>query len=60
MVGMIAQLIVAKYPCRSLSLTSIMSSLGNPKLPSASSKVNKVLIQRPKTQNEDDIVNHGI
>ena len=58
--GMIAQLIAAKYPSHSLSLTSIMSSSGNPKLPRASSKVNKVLMQRPKTQYENDIVNHGI
>jgi len=58
--GMIAQLIVANYPNRSLSLTSIMSSSGNPKLPRASSKVNKVLFQRPKTQNENDVVNHSI
>ncbi|PHS13564.1 MAG: alpha/beta hydrolase [Kangiella sp.] len=58
--GMIAQLITAKYPCRSLSLTSIMSSSGNPKLPRASSEVTKVIMKRPKTQSENDIVNHGI
>jgi pimeloyl-ACP methyl ester carboxylesterase len=33
--GMIAQLVAADYPERTLSLTSIMSSTGNPELPRA-------------------------
>ncbi|WP_305955911.1 alpha/beta fold hydrolase, partial [Pseudomonas sp. F16(2018)] len=33
--GMIAQLLCSEHPERMLSLTSIMSSTGNPNLPSA-------------------------
>ena len=42
--GMIAQILVAEYPERSLSLTSIMSTSGNPRLPQSSWKVTKQLI----------------
>ncbi|WP_238655003.1 alpha/beta fold hydrolase [Paenibacillus piscarius] len=37
--GMIAQLVASKYPERVLSLTSIMSTSGNPSLPQASPEV---------------------
>lgn len=37
--GMIAQLVASKYPDRVLSLTSIMSTSGNPSLPQASPEV---------------------
>ncbi|MEK3793599.1 alpha/beta hydrolase [Paenibacillus sp. FSL R7-0204] len=37
--GMIAQLVASKYPDRVLSLTSIMSTSGNPTLPQASPEV---------------------
>lgn len=37
--GMVAQLVAAHYPGRVLTLTSIMSTSGNPKLPQPSAKV---------------------
>ena len=44
--GMIAQLVAADYPERTLSLTSIMSSTGNPDLPRASPEAVAVLNDR--------------
>ncbi len=44
--GMIAQLIASDYPERALSLTSIMSSSGNPSLPQPSAEV-MTLMTRP-------------
>ncbi len=44
--GMIAQLATARYPDRILSLTSIMSSSGNPKLPGASKAVTRAMARR--------------
>jgi len=41
--GMIAQLVAADYPDRTLSLTSIMSSTGNPALPRATAEAMAVL-----------------
>lgn len=58
--GMISQLVAAHYPERCISLTSIMSSSGNPSLPVASLKVTKLMVNRPKTPDENAIVTHGI
>lgn len=44
--GMIAQLATANHPDRVLSLTSIMSSSGNPKLPGASKAVTRAMARR--------------
>ena len=44
--GMIAQLVAAKFPDRVRSLTSIMSSSGDRKLPRASRKVTRALLKR--------------
>lgn len=44
--GMIAQLVAAHYPERVLTLTSIMSTSGNPKLPQPSPKVLMRLIAK--------------
>lgn len=44
--GMIAQIAASVYPERVLSLTSIMSSTGNPSLPSASQDVMTMLTRR--------------
>jgi pimeloyl-ACP methyl ester carboxylesterase len=41
--GMIAQIIAYRYPNRVLSLTSIMSSTGNPELPQAKPEVMQIL-----------------
>ncbi|MBG5920110.1 alpha/beta fold hydrolase [Providencia stuartii] len=42
--GMIAQLVAAKYPERTLSLCAIMSSTGNPELPQSEPDVMQMLI----------------
>jgi pimeloyl-ACP methyl ester carboxylesterase len=51
--GMIAQIAASKYPERIKSLTSIMSSTGNPALPSGSQKVMAQLTQ-PAPRPADD------
>lgn len=57
--GMIAQILAADYPQRSLSLTSIMSSSGNPDLPQASLKVVKKMVgRRPDQSNEKAYLKH--
>jgi len=58
--GMISQLVAANFPERCLSLTSIMSTTGNPALPAADWRVSKQLISRPQSLNEEAIVAHGI
>lgn len=58
--GMIAQLFAATYPARTLSLTSIMSSTGNPALPRATKEAMNVLVNRPKTDDLDALVEHGM
>jgi pimeloyl-ACP methyl ester carboxylesterase len=51
--GMIAQLVAADYPDRTLSLTSIMSSTGNPELPRATPEAMAVLNNRGPDPRED-------
>jgi pimeloyl-ACP methyl ester carboxylesterase len=51
--GMIAQVVVSEYPHRVLSLTSIMSSTGNPNLPPTSAEVMAVLMRHPPHPSED-------
>ena len=58
--GMISQLVAATYPQRTLSLTSIMSTTGNPALPRAKREAMDVLVNRPKTTDIDALVAHGI
>ncbi|MEO5495095.1 MAG: alpha/beta hydrolase [Sphingomonas sp.] len=58
--GMIAQMVAATYPDRVLSLTSIMSTTGNPMLPPASPEAMAVLTTRPTGTDEDAIVAHGV
>lgn len=58
--GMIAQLFAVTYPDRTLSLTSIMSTTGNPSLPRASKEAMDVLVNRPKTDDIDALVAHGM
>lgn len=58
--GMIAQMVAALYPDRVLSLTSIMSTTGNPSLPAATAEAMAVLTTRPDGADEDAIVAHGI
>ena len=55
--GMIAQLVAGHFPDRCMSLTSIMSSSGDPSLPAASAEVRKMLLApRPDTSNPEAVV----
>lgn len=58
--GMIAQHFAARHSDKCLSLTSIFSTTGNPKLPPAKPEAMKVLITRPASTDEDVLVEHGI
>src|SRR5262249_4144465 len=60
--GMIAQIAASEYPERVLSLTSIMSSTGNPKLPSAAPDVMAMMTRPAPNPIEDEagFLQHGI
>lgn len=58
--GMIGQHLVAQYPQRVLSFTQVFSTTGNPKLPPPRKDAIKALITRPKSEEEDALVEHGI
>ena len=58
--GMIAQLFAAAYPARTLSLTSIMSSTGNPALPPATPEAMGVLLSRPQGSDVEALVEFGV
>jgi len=46
--GMIAQLVAASFPHRTLSLTSIMSTTGNRSLPGADRQATRALLMKPR------------
>ncbi len=57
--GMIAQVLAARYPERVLSLTSIMSSSGNPRVSRPSARAGRVLLSRPSNpHNQESVVKH--
>lgn len=58
--GMISQHIAARYPERVLSLTSIMSSSGNPKLPRADKEAMAVLANRPMSGDPEDMIAYSV
>src|ERR1700692_107718 len=60
--GMIGQLVATEHPERTLSLTSIMSSSGNPALPPSTPEAMAVLTQRPPhpSQDEQGFLDHSI
>ncbi|HEY4344760.1 MAG TPA: alpha/beta hydrolase [Parvibaculum sp.] len=59
--GMIAQLVAAEYPERTLSLTSIMSSSGNPLLPHPKSRVLGMMMSpAPHASNRQAVIARGI
>lgn len=58
--GMIAQHIAARYPTRSLSLTSIMSTTGNRRLPRARKEAMRVLANRPMGGDSEDMIAYSI
>ena len=57
--GMIAQEIAMQHPDRVLSLTSIMSSTGNPKLPQATREASAILLAPPPTTKEEYLERFG-
>ena len=58
--GMIAQHFAARHADKCLSLTSIFSTTGNPKLPPANPDAMKALITRPASTEEKVLVDHGM
>jgi pimeloyl-ACP methyl ester carboxylesterase len=58
--GMIAQHIAFSHPERVLTLTSIMSTTGNRKLPQATREAMTALTKRPASMDEDVLVEHGV
>lgn len=58
--GMISQLVAINAPSRVKSLTSIMSTTGNPKLPRAKKEVVDHLMSRTPLKTQDDIVNYHV
>jgi pimeloyl-ACP methyl ester carboxylesterase len=58
--GMIAQLMAVHHPERLMSLTSIMSTTGNPKLPPAEKNAMNALIAPLKGMDEETLVEHGL
>lgn len=58
--GMIAQVFASNHKEQTLSLTSIMSTTGNPALPPAKPEAMAVLMTRPPTDNFEAFVSHGI
>ena len=59
--GMIAQQVAAEYPLRVRSLTSIMSTTGNPALPPPSGAATAVLMSRyPDLEDRAAYVEHGL
>ena len=58
--GMIAQHIAARYPDRVLSLTSVMSTTGNPRLPRAQKEAMQVLTSRPMSGDPEDLIAYSV
>lgn len=58
--GMIAQHMAARYPERALSLTSVMSTTGNRRLPSGSKEAMRVLSNRPSSGDKEDMVAYSV
>jgi len=58
--GMIAQHFAARHAGKCLSLTSVFSTTGNPKLPPARPEAMKALVTRPGSTDEDVLVEHGM
>lgn len=58
--GMIAQLVAIRHPERVLSLTSIMSTTGNPALPPAKPEAMAALMERPASAELEEVLKIGL
>jgi len=58
--GMIGQLVAALHPDKTISLTSIMSSTGNPELPTAKPEAMAVLTTRPPSDDLQAMIDAGV
>ncbi len=58
--GMISQHIAARYPGRVLSLTSIMSTTGNRRLPKARKEAMQALANRPTSGDKEALIAYGV
>src|SRR3546814_7664146 len=58
--GMISQHIVARYPERVLSLTSVMSTTGNRRLPRALKEAMRVLANRPMSGEKEALIAYSV
>lgn len=56
--GMIVQRMAIHFPERLLSVTSIMSTTGNPDLPKASEEAMKALQEQPASQDRETVIRH--
>jgi pimeloyl-ACP methyl ester carboxylesterase len=58
--GMIAQMVAANHPHKTLSLTSVMSTTGNPELPPARPEAMAMLTTRPPADDFEALVAHSV
>ena len=58
--GMIAQIVAAKHPQRVDSLTLIMSTSGNPRLPQARLDLQLRLVRRPLAGDRETLIRHSM
>ena len=58
--GMIAQMVAASHPQKVLSLTSIMSSTGNPGLPQAKPEAMAILMSRPTSEDPNELAERSV
>jgi pimeloyl-ACP methyl ester carboxylesterase len=58
--GMIAQILAAKHPKRISSLTLIMTSSGNPRLPGPSLKIKLRLVKRPPLLDRESLIRYSM
>lgn len=58
--GMIAQIVAGKYPQRTLSLVSVMSTTGRRSLPRGKPEALRVLLSRPEGKDRETLVQFGM
>lgn len=58
--GMIAQILAARHAERVISLVSIMSSSGNPRLPGPSWRIKLRMVRRPERLDRESIIAHSM